>query len=83
MPYITNNKISKSPIPNSVEVSDAEYSQALITLTEGGYVYLHNDVVIHTFKPEQQTGHKAPVWDEVNGDWYHEPLPEPVEEGEE
>jgi hypothetical protein len=81
MPYAANDKISKSSIAGGISIADTQYKEALATLSQGGHVFIHEGQMILTFKPEQQAGHKAPVWQ--NGAWYHEPLPEPEPEVEE
>ena len=82
MPYAIDGQISKRPIDGGVEISDGEYDEARNHAFSGGLIKVHNDNLILTSKPEKKEGHKDPVWDEVNGDWYHEPLPEEEKEEE-
>ena len=75
MPYAIDNKISQAPIEGAIQISDEQYSEALATLTSGGYVFIYEGQIILTYKPEQQEGCLPPVW--KDGEWYHEPRPEP------
>jgi hypothetical protein len=81
MPYAAENKIRTSAFAGGIEITKQQYSEALSTLMAGGYVFIHEGQMVLTFKPEQQEGHKPPVWQD--GAWYHEPLPEPEPEPEE
>jgi len=81
MYYAAENKLSTSPIEGGVQITAAQYSEALNTLMSGGHVFVHNGSVVLTYKPENKDGFYPPVW--RDGDWYFEPEPEPIEEVEE
>ena len=88
MPYATDNKISKAEIDGGITITDQQYKDAfkhMRSRNEHGHGGLIKVVMtsetegelVLTYKPETQAGHKPPVWQD--GDWLHEPLPEPVE----
>jgi hypothetical protein len=81
MPYAIDNQISQAPIEGGVQISSKQYADALATLTSGGHVFVYEGQMILTYKPETQEGCFPPVW--KDGDWYHEPRPEPEELEEE
>lgn len=75
MYYAADNRLSTSPIEGGVQVTAAQYSEALNTLMSGGHVFIHNGAMVLTYKPENKEGFHPPVWQ--GGDWHFEPLPEP------
>ena len=75
MPYAIDNKVSTAPITGGVQITQEQYTQAISTLTSGGYVFIHEGQMVLTFKPETQDGYLPPVWQD--GEWYHEKRPEP------
>jgi hypothetical protein len=82
MPYASTNRVSHKQHEGSRALLDAQgepdwdlYTSAREKLINGGTVFWHNDELIITDKAQKKAGHKEPVWQ--NGEWYHEPLPEP------
>jgi hypothetical protein len=76
MPYAIEGKISKSPIDDGIEISDEQYAEAKQATKQAGVlIKIHNKQMVITSTPDTREGHKDPVWQ--NGEWYHEPLPEP------
>ena len=83
MPYAKDNQISKAPIDGGITITDQQYKDAFKHMRSrnehghGGIIKVHDGELVLTYKPETQAGHKPPVWQD--GEWLHEPLPEPVE----
>ena len=80
MPYASTNRVSHKEHEGSLPISDEQYTAAREKLISGGTVFWHNNELVITDKAQKKAGHKDPVW--VDGEWYHEPLPEPAEDDE-
>lgn len=77
--YAADGKLAQKELDGGIEISEQEYQDALKHITtEGGLLKVHGKKMILTRAPERKEGHKDPVWQD--GDWYHEPMPEPEPE---
>lgn len=75
MPWVIDDKISKKELPQALQITGAEYSQAKNHMMGGGLVKVWAGELVLTRKPEQKDNHEPPEW--INGSWHHEPIPEP------
>lgn len=74
MPYAADDRISKAPFADGVEITEQEYSQARDHLLSGKLVKVHAGQMFLTEKPAKVPDHEEPVWQD--GDWYHAPIEE-------
>lgn len=81
MPYAANDKISESSFEGAIEITGAQYQDALSHLQSTdssgsfGLVRVYDSKMILTFTPIKKDDHEAPVW--VDGKWLHKPIIKP------
>ena len=75
MPYASSAALSTSPVEGGIEITELDYLNAIQHLSNGGLIFIEQGALILAIKPEQKPGHHPP--ERINGEWHHEPLPEP------
>lgn len=54
MKYAADNIISFDPIENGIEITDAQYREALVEMQNGNRVHVENDGTLTFVKPEKE-----------------------------